>query len=43
MLLLLVLCSCTVGDFAPERVALHNQGHPDCNVTPEKCIDGVAW
>lgn len=43
LFLLIVLSSCTIGDFPPERNRLHEAGRADCQKTPEKCIDGVPW
>ncbi len=32
-----------VGEFTPERHAQYELGKPDCNKTPEKCINGIPW
>lgn len=47
MMLLAILtiaaCEIKVGEFTPERHRLHDLGRPDCEKTPEKCVDGVPW
>ena len=44
LILLLALSACIeAGEFSPERHALHEYGHPDCQVEPQKCVNGVAW
>ena len=44
LFLLVLLSACVeVGEFTPERHAEHELGHPDCQKTPERCIEGVAW
>ena len=41
---ILLLSGCIeAGKFTPERHAEYELGHPDCQKTPERCIDGVAW
>lgn len=39
----LLLSGCVAGEFSPERHAQYEEGHPDCKVTPERCINGVPW
>ncbi len=42
--LLILLTACVkVGEFTPERHAQYEQGKPDCNRTPERCINGIPW
>lgn len=44
LMMCLALSSCvSVGEFTPERNAQYEMGKPDCNKTPEKCINGVPW
>lgn len=44
LILLLMLTACIeAGKFSPERHALHEYGHPDCQATPEKCVNDTAW
>lgn len=44
LLFLCLLSGCVkVGEFTPERHAQHELGTPDCNKTPEKCINGIPW
>ena len=44
VLFILFLSGCIeAGEFTPERHALHSVGHPDCDQTPEKCVEGVPW
>ena len=44
LLLVVFLSACVqVGEFTPERHAQHETGRPDCNITPERCINGVPW
>ncbi len=40
---LFLLVSCKVGEFTPERHALYDLNRPDCEKTPEKCINGYPW
>ena len=43
-LLVLVLSGCVeVGKFSPKRHAQHEVGHADCQKTPDRCVNGVAW
>lgn len=43
-LVIIMLGGCfTVGEFTPERHAQHEQGHADCQKTPDRCIHGVPW
>lgn len=42
--LIAVLGGCIkAGEFTPERHAAYEQGQPDCNKTPERCINGIPW
>lgn len=41
--LVAVLGGCAAGEFTPERHAAYEQGQPDCNKTPERCINGIPW
>jgi len=41
--LMLSACSVKVGEFTPERHALYSEGQPDCDKTPERCINGYPW
>ena len=44
LLLLVLISGCVkVGEFSPESHALYEKGNPDCEKTPERCIDGVPW
>lgn len=44
LMLVVILSGCfKAGEFTPERHALYEMGQPDCDKTPEKCIDGVPW
>ncbi len=42
--LILMLGACVrAGDFSPERHAQYEIGKPDCDKTPQKCINNVPW
>ncbi len=42
--IIVLLSACVkVGEFTPERHAQYELGKPDCNKTPEKCINGIPW
>ena len=44
LLMIVTLGACVkVGEFTPERHAQYEMGKPDCNKTPEKCINGIPW
>lgn len=44
LLMIMVLSGCVkAGEFSPERHAQYEQGHPECNKSPEKCVNGVPW
>lgn len=43
LVVLLMLCACKVGEFAPGRHELYDQNRPDCARQPDRCIDGVPW
>lgn len=44
LLLIAMLGACVkAGEFSPERHAQYEQGHPDCEKTPERCVNQVPW
>ncbi len=43
LIALLLLTACTVGEFTPERHAMYDEGRPDCQKTPERCVNGYPW
>jgi hypothetical protein len=42
-LLIFMLTACVAGEFSKERHAQYEQGQPDCNKQPERCINGIPW
>lgn len=44
LILIVILAGCVkAGEFTPERHAQYELGHPDCEKTPERCINGIPW
>ncbi len=44
LLLISLLGGCfQAGEFTPERHAVYEMGQPDCDTTPDRCINGVPW
>lgn len=44
LLLTVICCGCTVGEFDEKRNRLHNMGREGvCEQDPSRCVDGVPW
>ena len=43
VLLLVAVAGCKVGDFGEDRLSEYELNRPDCQKTPDRCIDGYPW
>lgn len=43
LLMLLTVAACKVGDFGEDRFKQYELNQPDCEKTPDRCIDGYPW